>query len=82
VGHVEIEDLDRWPTILTSLTDTLRRDYTIAHVTLQPELVLSDGTHAPDDALICSLDTEKRSPGLSRRPARDAQPADHHGHSH
>jgi cobalt-zinc-cadmium efflux system protein len=81
-GHVEVDDLGRWPPILATLTETLRRDYDIAHVTLQPELVLPDDTYAPADALICSLDTEsgRQACLVALKEARN--PADHHGHSH
>ena len=81
-GHVEVDDLSRWPAILTTGTATLRRDYDIAHVTLQPELVLPDGTHAPADALICSIDTESGRQACLVALQEARNPAGHHGHSH
>ena len=80
-GHVEVDDLAEWPEILTALTETLRRDYDIAHVTLQPELMPSDGTHAPDDALVCSIDTESGRQACLVALAEAREPGAH-GHAH
>ncbi|HEU0199955.1 MAG TPA: cation diffusion facilitator family transporter, partial [Burkholderiaceae bacterium] len=36
-AHVLIDDIERWPAILQTARRTLRRDFGIEHVTLQPE---------------------------------------------
>jgi hypothetical protein len=36
-AHLEIEDLQRWPGILTEASAMLQARYGIGHVTLQPE---------------------------------------------
>jgi len=36
-AHVVVSDLAEWPSVLARLLDTLKRDYGIEHVTLQPE---------------------------------------------
>lgn len=81
-GHVELDDLDLWPEALTELTHRLRKEFGIAHVTLQPELMLPDGTHLPTDALICSIDTEAGRQAC--RVALDAaqEMTAHDGHQH
>jgi cobalt-zinc-cadmium efflux system protein len=37
IGHLEIADLDEWPTVLHAVREMLLAKYGIDHVTLQPE---------------------------------------------
>ncbi len=81
-GHVEVADIGEWPEVMTSLTDQLRSEFGIAHVTLQPELVVGGSQQAPDDAMVCSIDTEhgRQACLVALETARGA--GAHHGHTH
>jgi cobalt-zinc-cadmium efflux system protein len=37
-AHIVVQDLGKWPKVLTHVRDLLAKDYGIEHVTLQPEL--------------------------------------------
>ncbi|MGZ5227611.1 MAG: cation transporter dimerization domain-containing protein, partial [Burkholderiales bacterium] len=45
-AHVEIGQLEEWPTILRASQDMLRQRFAVDHVTLQPELALKRPAHA------------------------------------
>lgn len=52
-GHVEVESERDWHALLSKVTQLLREQFGIAHVTLQPE----EATGVPDLFRGCSLDT-------------------------
>lgn len=80
-GHIEVDDLTQWPEVMTALTGQLRQEFGIAHVTLQPELVDAASEHAPDDALVCSIDTESGRQACLVALSEARQPGAH-GHAH
>jgi cobalt-zinc-cadmium efflux system protein len=48
IGHVEIEHLDHWPTVLHAIKKMLLAKHGIDHITLQPETAAMAGLHADD----------------------------------
>ena len=54
-AHVEVEQMDGWDEMLTDLTHMLGEQFSIAHVTLQPER----SAHVSDTFVGCSLETEE-----------------------
>ena len=48
-AHIRTEQFSAWPTLLTTLKDTLKEHYQISHVTLQPEVSQTNCTpcHPP-----------------------------------
>ena len=48
IGHVQIEHLDHWPTVLRAIKKMLLAKHGIDHITLQPETATMAGLHAGD----------------------------------
>ena len=75
-AHVEVADTAAWPPILDALATTLRNEFDIAHVTLQPE--------PPHDAATrwdrCSIDAPQGHAACLT--ARAAPRSVHSGHRH
>lgn len=81
-GHIELTDLAAWPNVMTELTDQLRSEFGIAHVTLQPEVVAANDRHPGDDAMVCSIDTEDGRQACLVALEAAREPGAHHDHSH
>jgi cobalt-zinc-cadmium efflux system protein len=80
-AHVETSDVAGWRTTMTTLADTLREQFGIAHVTLQPEP--PHGSRDPWDR--CSIDApEGRVACITAtgRSSRATTRAVHAGHRH
>jgi len=45
-AHVVIRDMDEWQTVLGEMSALLDQHFDIQHVTLQPELIATDGESA------------------------------------
>jgi cobalt-zinc-cadmium efflux system protein len=76
-AHVETSDLDHWEETMTTLVNTLRESFGIAHVTLQPEPPRGDGR----DWDRCSIDApEGRAACLT--VTKPASRLAHAGHRH
>jgi cobalt-zinc-cadmium efflux system protein len=78
-AHVQVNDTREWNDVCVDLTNTMREDFGIAHVTLQPESCT--GTHVTIDA--CSLDTVdgRRACIAGLQAGQHVEPA-HAGHHH
>lgn len=74
-AHVEVTSERDWHDVLLEMTDLVRREFGISHVTLQPE----DPTVLPEIYRACSLDSLEGQHAC-RVPLRDTRSQMHAGH--
>ncbi len=80
-AHVVMRDLKAWPEVLASMRQLLDKQYSVGHVTLQPEVIANLGAiPLPRGAKVYSLQPENTGPATvyaaeSAAPARVPGPA-------
>ncbi|MDN5848334.1 MAG: cation diffusion facilitator family transporter [Nitrococcus sp.] len=64
-AHIYIRDMQRWPQLLATIQELLKREYEITHTTIQPEPA-ADITFKPLSDVVRELKTSRRGQHRSR----------------